>query len=176
MFKALLLSLLLMVLAFTSSCKRAETPEHGAQTPAQEKAEKNIQIVHVEKYVERGYQYRFRTPLLVLSIKNNSDTPIHANEFRCSVCFRDVDNKRTIHAYGKDFLNDFSVIKPNYTSPQLRFGLKDSNKLLPLIGQVPIDFRIKVKVAIWLKDYKEDVQLSEVIFDPKEYNLLPLWD
>lgn len=180
----LVFSLSLLVVSTLLGCKPTEAPKQEAPASAPEQvpspvmgqSDEKIQIVNVKKYVEKEYKYHFRTPLVVLSIKNNTGRPIPSGEIECSVSFLDIDNKRAIDERNRHFLNDFVVIEPGYTSPLVRFGIKYSDRIVPLIGQVPINFRIKVKILIWLKDDKENAQISEVIFEPEEYNVLPIWE
>jgi hypothetical protein len=189
---ALIFSLLLIAVFTLVGCKPSEAPKQEAApsnikqeaAPSQtnqeaatstivSKSEDKIRIVNVKKYVETVYKYDFKSPAVGLSIENNSNRPMRAEEFKCTVSFMDIDNKRVIYDYNRHFSNDFTVIEPGYSSSIIKFSIS-SDSLINTIGNVPINFKIKAKILIWLENYKESAQTAEVIFNPNEYSMLPI--
>ncbi|MBI4842728.1 MAG: hypothetical protein HY809_00165 [Nitrospirae bacterium] len=131
---------------------------------------------NVSKYSERDYNYKYKLPVLVLTIKNNLNRPVTSSELDCDVSFTDIDNKRIISEYGRNLMNDFKVIEQGYTSSPIKIYIMDvEEKILNVIGNNPITFKIKVSVSLRTNNKDDGEAIYETIFAPNEYTYLPQW-
>lgn len=134
----------------------------------------SFEIVNIKKYITDHYKYKHKLPLFTMAIKNTGGTPITSRKLDCDVSFIDIDNKRIIAEYGRNLLNEFKTIDPGFTSSLIAIDiLRVGEKIVNVIGQRPIDFKMKAKIECSFQGYAKE---KKVIFSPTEYRLLPLWN
>ncbi|MDY6839094.1 MAG: zinc ribbon domain-containing protein [Thermodesulfobacteriota bacterium] len=169
-----LIAIVLLIIAVIVLGPSEQEKATTVNSPSQGQQKATFRITNVKKYSTDHYKYKSKLPLVSIAIENTGATAITSKALKCLVSFIDLDNKRIITQYQRNLLNDFKEIAPGFTSPLIGIQILNVEaKLVKLIGQRPISFRISATVKCELNQH---VQEKAVIFYPSEYTSLPVWD